>query len=316
MGPTLNKRMRAVLAVLEQAAGIGGTARISAPTVSRKTGYSISTARLALRELRDLGAIWHSGDPGRRGPLMRLTGTPFPDHGLQTEVAQEIKNQPRNDGFGFSINLTIQEQKCLLNLIIPVSRVHSVYNILLTYSTEDTQSKERKKENPQTPFEIPEQLAPALVSSSQQPLLTKRTNARFFPAPITAKAEAAPDLFGAPAVLRGGDLAAMMVSIWNECQEQKRGFWTDYIRRQNPAKISRSMGDRMLRCWQENNLNLSIWREVCTACVRSTVLAGMGSQWEGATLSWLIRPDRDNLVDVLSRRWASDFNPARAPGSW
>ncbi len=106
-----------------------------------------------------------------------------------------------------------------------------------------------------------------------------------------------------------------MANEWNTWQEEFHTFWRDLKKPVVASRISPSLRERMLRAWHDNNLNLGLWRVLCRACTRNTSLAGLDKGWDGATLGWLVRPDRDNIVDVLNNRYPFDFDPNRVPGS-
>lgn len=331
MDSPLNNRMREVLHAIERHAGPHGRGtRTSIPVIADEIGYSTHTVRLAMRELRACGLLKCSG-VGQGGSTKTPTN-PIRQSRVETmKASTEYASLDRLvfDPPGSANAINVAEdiaQKCVNLAWGWVNSASRVLDILPSKVLCTSTFLESKK-IPQNPLTKSVPLTgtlslsrplPAPLLPSPTPATTRNRPARqAFPAsPSDAAGVVGKDLFGGADVARNGDLVSVMVKVWNQAQERKRAHWKDYIRAVNPSKIPPSLHDRLLRAWKENNLNLDQWRACCAACVTNTSLAGLSDRWDGATLPWLVRPDRTHVADVLSRKWDPDFNPADPPGTF
>lgn len=328
MNGPLNNRMREVLhAIDRQADGDAQGTRMSIPQIAAQIGYSTHTVRLAMKELRTCGLLKCFGS-GRRGatkvvtdPFLKSRDENFQvtsQHVLNEEIPFEPRGQINalivSDGIASKcanlawkwVNLpsrvldVLPSKEDCTNYLLESKR-SSPNPSLKTVPTSGTLSLSRPVSRPGSPL------------SPSSPAPSPRS---FPPSPSEASGVVGRDLFGGADVARNGDLVSVMARVWNEAQERKRAHWKDYLRLVNPSKIPAGLHDRMLRAWKENNLNIDQWRAACNACVTNVSLAGLSDRWDGATLAWLVRPDRTHVADVLSRKWQPDFNPANPPGTF
>lgn len=323
MTQRLSATDRDVLRVLRASAGAAGETRLAAPAIASAACISIRSVRYALHRLQVAGLLATESEPGRQGSVKRLLDpTLTAPHPRVGEGGNPILTLPANRAKLNAEKIEIVQNPGVNRAKPPEKSCKTRLARVLPLNTNTCTVGEVRKEPPQEeslsttnfPQIPPPKKAPEPERHGLHQHALNGHSLPSYPGRITASAAGPRDLFGGRAEVRGVDLATKMVALWNAAQERKRAHWPAFIRRAK-APPPEHLAKRLLRAWQENNLNWSKWQEVCRRCVENTALAGFAQNWDGATLAWVVRPDRTHVADILAgQRWPADCKPERAPG--